>query len=231
MNRLQNSNLPFINLSKENLFLVCDMLELDEIGTLMVAIKEYIYEGKEPILNTKALKSAWNQVIMLMDRKADSYFTRKEQMEKINKNKKEKKVEDANISVTGYTADSKPSNDIVEVQPQQEEKKPTEAIKTTIEDITPNEFVPDEEKYGNDVMDLIDENPEIINALKSVVEYRCGDKSKLMEAQGANTKINRIVKDTNTDANFISRVEKFCADYMSEYSIYVLNNKNVEQAV
>lgn len=95
---------------------------------------------------------------------------------------------------------------------------------------TENEFISDEKKYGTDVMDLIDENIEIINALKSVVEYRCGDQSKLMEAQGANTKIDRIVKDKSTDTNFISRVEKFCADYMSEYTIYVLNNKNVEQA-
>lgn len=93
-----------------------------------------------------------------------------------------------------------------------------------------NEFISDEKKYGTDVMNLIDENIEIINALKSVVEYRCGDKSKLMEAQGANTKIDRIVKGKSTDTNFISRVEKFCADYMSEYTIYVLNNKNVEQA-
>lgn len=136
MNRLQNSNLPFINLSKENLFLVCDMLELDEIGTLMVAIKEYIYEGKEPMLNTKALKSAWNQVIMLMDRKADSYFTRKEQMEKINKNKKEKKVEAA--------------------QPQPIEEIPTEAIETSIEE---EEFDNNSEVLEN----LLDEYENIIN--------------------------------------------------------------------
>lgn len=241
MNRLQNSNLPFINLSKENLFLVCDMLELDEIGLLIVAIKEYLYEGKEPNLNTKPLRSAWSQVLMLIDRKADSYFTRKEQMEKINKSKKDKKTELTQASKSSIkdvkpedfelpncqipnTADLSPSNDEEVEQPQPIVNNTTEAIKIATE-----EFITDEDKYGIDVVDLIDENPEIINALKSVVEYRCGDHSKLMEAQGANSKIEIIVKSKSHDANFINRVERFCADYIKEYTEYVINNVKVKQ--
>lgn len=241
MNRLQNSNLPFINLSKENLFLLCDMLELDEIGILIVAIKEYLYEGKEPNLNTKPLRSAWSQVLMLIDRKADSYFTRKEQMEKINKSKKDKKTELTQTSTSSIkdvkpeefelpncqisnTADLRLSNDEEVEHSQPTVDNTTEAIKIATE-----EFITDEDKYGVDVVDLIDENPEIINALKSVVEYRCGDDSKLMEAQGANSKIESIVKSKSYDANFINRVEKFCADYMKEYTEYVLNNIKVKQ--
>lgn len=159
MNRLQNSNLPFINLSKENLFLLCDMLELDEIGVLIVAIKEYLYEGKEPNLNTKPLRSAWSQVLMLIDRKADSYFTRKEQMEKINKSKKDKKAELTQASTSSIkdvkpeefeipncqieqnTADLSPSNNEEVEQPQPTVDNTTEAIKTTIEETIPNEFM------------------------------------------------------------------------------------------
>lgn len=155
MNRLQNSNLPFINLSKENLFLVCDMLELDEIGTLMVAIKEYIYEGKEPMLNTKALKSAWNQVIMLMDRKADSYFTRKEQMEKINKNKKEKKVE--------------------ATQPQPIEEKPVESMEIAIEEdfTTENNEEPELDNFSENFNKWLDDGNQekLIDMATNIVKY------------------------------------------------------------
>lgn len=123
------------------------------------------------------------------------------------------------------TADLSPSNTEDIPTPQQAEEKPVETTKTANEE----DFITDEDKYGIDVMDMIDENPEIINALKSVVEYRCGDDSKLMEAQGANSKIERIVKSKSLDTNFNNRVERFCADYIKEYTEYVLNNIKVKQ--
>lgn len=134
MNRLQNSNLPFINLSKENLFLLCDTIELDEIGLIITALKDYIYDGVEPNFERKALIGAWKQVLLLVDRKADGCFKHREQMEKINKNKKEKKGEDTNVLVTGNTADLKPSNNEIIPTPQPIDVKPLEAIKTAIED-------------------------------------------------------------------------------------------------
>lgn len=122
------------------------------------------------------------------------------------------------------SADLSPSNNEEVEQPQLTVDNTTEAIKRATE-----EFITDEEKYGIDVVDLIDENPEIINALNVVVEYRCGDHSKLMEAQGANSKIERIVKSKSLDADFNSRVERFCADYIKQYTEYVYENKKVKQ--
>lgn len=122
------------------------------------------------------------------------------------------------------TADLSPSNDEEVEQSQPTVNNTTEAIKIATE-----EFITDEDKYGIDVVDLIDENPEIINALNVVVEYRCGDHSKLMEAQGANSKIDSIVKSKSHDANFINRVERFCADYIKQYTEYVINNVKVKQ--
>lgn len=123
------------------------------------------------------------------------------------------------------TAHLSPSNNKEVEQPQPTVDNTTEATKTTIEE----NFTTDEEKYGIDVVDLIDENPEIINALNVVVEYRCGDHSKLMEAQGANSKIESIVKSKSLDADFNSRVERFCADYIKQYTEYVINNVKVKQ--
>lgn len=72
--RIKNSNLPFINLSKENLRLIYDALEAEEAGKMIFALTEYIYDGIEPNFETKIEKSVWNNMILLIDRKAESYF-------------------------------------------------------------------------------------------------------------------------------------------------------------
>ena len=72
--RIKNSNLPFINLSKENLRLIYDALEAEQAGKMMFALTEYVYDGIEPNFETKIEKSVWNNILMLIDRKAESYF-------------------------------------------------------------------------------------------------------------------------------------------------------------
>lgn len=91
----------------------------------------------------------------------------------------------------------------------------------------PNILITDEEKYGSDVMDLIEDNPEIITALKYVVEYNSGDIDKEYQAKMANTKIDQIVRSANNDNNFIRRVENFCADYMKEYKEHKESNNYI----
>ena len=166
MTRLQNSNLPFINLSKENLFLMCDMLELDEIGVLMTAIKDYLYEGTEPSFNSKPLKSVWNQVIMLIDRKADSYFTRKEQMEKINNNKKQKKEEykkEQETTVTGY--ETKPQQVLQTVN------IPTEFEIPTTEQNMEEDYKDDD--YSEYLNKFLDDNAKPLNEMiENIVKYK-----------------------------------------------------------
>lgn len=72
--RIKNSNLPFINLSKENLILIYDALEAEQAGKMIFALTEYVYNGIEPNFETKIEKSVWNNILMLIDRKAESYF-------------------------------------------------------------------------------------------------------------------------------------------------------------
>lgn len=86
------------------------------------------------------------------------------------------------------------------------------------------DFISDEEKYGTDIVDFIDDNPEIITALKSVVEYRNGDNTKQLQAQTANEKINNIIKENNYfNTDFIQRLEKYTHDYMVEYQTSLEN--------
>ena len=72
--RIKNSNLPFINLSKENLRLIYDALEAEQAGKMIFALTEYVYDGIEPNFETKIEKSVWNNILLLIDRKAESYF-------------------------------------------------------------------------------------------------------------------------------------------------------------
>ena len=72
--RIKNSNLPFINLSKENLILIYDALEAEQAGKMIFALTEYVYNGIEPNFETKIEKSVWNNIILLIDRKAESYY-------------------------------------------------------------------------------------------------------------------------------------------------------------
>lgn len=91
------------------------------------------------------------------------------------------------------------------------------------------DFISDEQKYGSDVVDLIEDNPEIITALKSVVEYHSGDIDKEYQASMANTKIDQIVRSRNNDSDFVRRVEKFCADFITEYKESIFNKNNNEE--
>lgn len=72
--RIKGSNLPFINLSKENLRLIYDALEAEQAGKMIFALTEYVYDGIEPNFETKIEKSVWNNILLLIDRKAESYF-------------------------------------------------------------------------------------------------------------------------------------------------------------
>lgn len=77
-NTIKGSNIPFFNLSKETLKLIIDLLEGDDIEVFLTSLYDYIYEGIEPNFNTKILKSVWNNVLSVIERKAQSYFNKVE---------------------------------------------------------------------------------------------------------------------------------------------------------
>lgn len=154
---------------------------------------------------------------------------RKKIYDSINNMNRQKKHRSQN------TTDNKPSNkQNIPIEPNDnfkvEERKPAVEYRS-LSHINPNiipqeEFISDEQKYGSDVMDLIESSPEIIRALKSVVEYNNGDVDKEHQAKMANTKIDQIVRSKNNDSDFIRRVENFCADFIKEYNEYILNNND-----
>lgn len=90
------------------------------------------------------------------------------------------------------------------------------------------DFVTDEEKYGSDIIDFIEENPEVLTALKAVVDYfEYNDEEKELGAKGANNEINRLVKESgNANEDFVSRLEIYCADFCNDYKESINNRLN-----
>jgi hypothetical protein len=85
---IKGCDIPFINLSKENLRLICDMLEGEEMLEFFNALYDYIYNGIEPTLSSKVLRGVWNNVMSVIERKSESYFGRKKHTDEVNKKKK-----------------------------------------------------------------------------------------------------------------------------------------------
>ena len=104
-------------------------------------------------------------------------------------------------------------------------------VNTPVEE--PAAFVSDEDKYGSDVMDFIEDNQEILEALKATVDYfKYNEEDKELAATNANKKINSIVSASErNNGDFITRLEMFCKDYSVSYDESKLNRlNNIEDA-
>lgn len=90
------------------------------------------------------------------------------------------------------------------------------------------DFITDEEKYGSDIIDFIEENPEVLTSLRAVVDYfEYNDEDKELGAKGANNEINRLVKESgNANEDFVSRLEMYCADFCNDYKESINNRLN-----
>lgn len=99
-------------------------------------------------------------------------------------------------------------------------------VNTPVEE--PAEFISDEDKYGSDVMDFIEDNQEILEALKTTVDYfKYKEEDKELAAINANKKINSIVAASGkNNGDFVTRLEKFCMDYSVSYDESKLNSLN-----
>lgn len=81
----------------------------------------------------------------------------------------------------------------------------------------PTILITDEEKYGNEVMDLLDEyGNEVHNALRAQVDYYdFKDTTKEILGKGSTDKINKIKEDFGLQDEV--RFLRYCLDYMKEY--------------
>ena len=211
--RIKNSNIPYTSITKETWLSLVKTLEMDQIGQIITAMYDYIYTGKEPSFNSKVMNGQWDMLIETVESMSKGYFSKADNgvasaKKRIENKKKNQAQPETNNSI-------EPNNDF-----KVEEREPAVEYRSLPQTKTPQkEFISDEEKYGEDVIDLIVDNMEILSALKSVVEYRNGDTTKQFQAQRANDKIKEVIKLINPDEDFIERFEMYCTDYMRDYDI------------
>ena len=88
MYKIKNSNIPFITLSKENMFTICNSLEYDEIGIIFKAFMDFVYFGIEPTFEKKYMQGIFDGVLQTMERKAEGCFASRENGKKGGRPKK-----------------------------------------------------------------------------------------------------------------------------------------------
>lgn len=67
-------NIPFLSISKEVLKLMNDTLEDEQKGKMLTALYSFIYEGETAHFNSKVETGVWNNLISVIDRKAEGYL-------------------------------------------------------------------------------------------------------------------------------------------------------------
>ena len=88
MYKIKNSDIPFLTLSKENFFTICNSLEYDEIGIIFKAFMDYVYFGIEPTFEKKYMRGIFDGVLQTMERKAEGCFASRENGKKGGRPKK-----------------------------------------------------------------------------------------------------------------------------------------------
>lgn len=91
---MENLNkLPFVNISKENLELMDNLLEKEQIGNVISAIYHYCYNGVEPQLS-KVEMGVFKNIISVIERKGKAYLNKieagTENFKKANQERKQK---------------------------------------------------------------------------------------------------------------------------------------------
>lgn len=108
----------------------------------------------------------------------------------------------------------------------QKEDIKNKMIKVAASKQSSNTELTDEEKYGSDVMDFVEDYDIVLKALRADIDYRkFGEKDKELLANTANDKIkDAIVQNGNTTPDFISKLQEFFKNYQLNYYKDKLNN-------
>ena len=219
--RIKGSNLPFINLSKENLRLIYDALEAEQAGKMIFALTEYIYDGIEPNFETKIEKSVWNNILMLIDRKAESYF------KKATANRENGKKGGRPKKNNDITPNEEIDNTLTTGLPKNTEEQHTDT-KEEIQQQTIDSSVTFD-NYSKDLNDLLDENEQRINGWVNAITNGIVCKSNITEfpKEMAIKNIEKIITDLGTDTKDALDFK----EYMTEIITDSIRRKRYERAV
>ncbi len=81
------SEIPFINVSVENLMLANDMLDREQKGELLEMIIDAVLNNSSPMSENKCVSGVFNQFMAVINRKAESYANRVRGLDEYNKSR------------------------------------------------------------------------------------------------------------------------------------------------
>lgn len=207
---VKGSNIPSINLSKE-IIAVLSRLDADEVKEIIVGIRDYVYKDKEPNVNEE-IADIMDMTLDNINHIAKGYLNGK----KGGRPKKSviTEVENNEFQIEQNTADLSPSNQLEVSIPQQAEQKPTEVIKTSIEE----EFIADEDRYGKIVMDFVD---KYYPTLKKVVEIKANyilfpTDENALDTKSADTKLKGLIDGYDFTEEEKSNLVQYLNDWRNE---------------
>ena len=85
------SEIPFINVSKENLMAAADMLDREQKGELLEMIIDAVLNDSSPTSNSKCVSGVFNQFMAVINRKAEKCVNRAKGIEEYNRKRSEAK--------------------------------------------------------------------------------------------------------------------------------------------
>ena len=130
MYKIKNSNIPFITVSKENMFTICNSLEYDEIGLIFKAFMDFVYFGIEPTFEKKYMQGIFDGVLQTMERKAEGCFASRENGKKGGRPPKKTNTDiepNTEFEVEAKISPNKPDLTINDTEVHQEEESLPEA--------------------------------------------------------------------------------------------------------
>lgn len=79
--------IPFVNVSVENLMLANDMLDREQKGELLEMIIDAVLNDSSPTSENKCVSGVFNQFMAVINRKAESYTDRMRGLDEYNKSR------------------------------------------------------------------------------------------------------------------------------------------------
>ena len=219
--RIKGSNLPFINLSKENLRLIYDALEAEQAGKMIFALTDYVYDGIEPNFETKIEKSVWNNILMLIDRKAESYF------KKATANRENGKKGGRPKKNNDITPNEEFDNTLTTGLPKKTEEQQTGTKEETQQQTIDSSVAFD--NYSEYLNNLLDEKERQIEAWIDTITKGtiCIDNNTQYAKEMAIKNIEKIITDLGTDTKDALDFK----EYMTERITDSIRRKRYERAI
>ena len=219
--RIKGSNLPFINLSKENLRLIYDALEAEQAGKMIFALTDYVYDGIEPNFETKIEKSVWNNILMLIDRKAESYF------KKVTANRENGKKGGRPKKNNDITPNEDFDNTLTTGLPKNTEEQQNDTKEETQQQNIDSSVAFD--NYSKDLNDLLDEKERQLEAWIDTITKGTIyiDNNTQYAKEMAIKNIEKIITDLGTDTKDALDFK----EYMTERITDSIRQKRYERAI